>query len=83
MGIVSPLGCGVSHVWQSLLQGNSGISRLPEDIVDDIPCKVAGRVPSVEQDPQHGFDPLSVIPAKERKRWIALSSLRWLLRMRR
>lgn len=68
MGIVSPLGCGVSHVWQSLLQGNSGISRLPEDIVDDIPCKVAGQVPSVEQDPQHGFDPLSVIPAKERKK---------------
>lgn len=68
MGIVSPLGCGVSHVWQSLLQGKSGISRLADDIVDDIPCKVAGQVPSVEEDPQHGFDPLAAIAAKERKK---------------
>ena len=68
MGIVSPLGCGVSHVWQSLLQGNSGISRLADEVVDDIPCKVAGQVPSIEEDPQYGFDPLGAIPAKERKK---------------
>ncbi|MFE4109707.1 beta-ketoacyl-ACP synthase II [Kosakonia sp. YIM B13611] len=68
MGIVSPLGCGVSHVWQSLVQGTSGISRLADDMVDDIPCKVAGQVPSIEEDPQYGFDPLVAIPAKERKK---------------
>ncbi|WP_039055386.1 beta-ketoacyl-ACP synthase II [Enterobacter sp. Bisph1] len=68
MGIVSPLGCGVSHVWQSLLQGKSGITRLAEDIVEDIPCKVAGQVPSIEEDPQHGFDPAVAIAAKERKK---------------
>lgn len=68
MGIISPLGCGVEHVWRALVQGQSGIRPLPEDIVQDIPCKIAGQVPSVEQDPQHGFDPLAVIPAKERKK---------------
>lgn len=68
MGIVSPLGCGVAHVWQSLLQGTSGISRLADNIVDDVPCKVAGQVPSIEEDPQYGFDPLVAIPAKERKK---------------
>ncbi len=68
MGIVSPLGCGVSHVWQALLQGKSGISRLADEIVEDIPCKVAGQVPSVEDDPLHGFDPAVAIPAKERKK---------------
>lgn len=68
MGIVSPLGCGVAHVWQSLLQGKSGISQLADGVVDDIPCKVAGQVPSIEEDPQYGFDPLVAIPAKERKK---------------
>jgi 3-oxoacyl-[acyl-carrier-protein] synthase II len=68
MGIVSPLGCGVKHVWQSLLAGNSGLRSLPETLVEDIACKVAGQVPGIEEDPQHGFDPLSVIPAKDRKK---------------
>ncbi len=77
MGIVSPLGCGVQHVWQSLLAGKSGITRLSEQLVADIPCKVAGQVPSIDSDPLHGFDPLATIPAKERKKWIALLSLRW------
>ncbi|WP_300000292.1 beta-ketoacyl-ACP synthase II [uncultured Cedecea sp.] len=68
MGIVSPLGCGISHVWQSLLAGKSGISRLDEEVVAGIGCKVAGQVPDIEQDPEHGFDPLVAIPAKERKK---------------
>nr|VUD32546.1 3-oxoacyl-ACP synthase [Raoultella sp. NCTC 9187] len=68
MGIVSPLGCGVQHVWQSLLAGKSGITKLSEQMVEDIPCKVAGQVPSIECDPLHGFDPLATIPAKERKK---------------
>ncbi|WP_369718462.1 beta-ketoacyl-[acyl-carrier-protein] synthase II [Klebsiella quasipneumoniae] len=68
MGIVSPLGCGVQHVWQSLLAGKSGITRISEQLVADIPCKVAGQVPSIESDPLHGFDPLATIPAKERKK---------------
>lgn len=76
MGIVSPLGCGVQHVWQSLLAGKSGITRLSEQLVADIPAKWPA-VPSIDSDPLHGFDPLATIPAKERKRWIALLSLRW------
>lgn len=68
MGIVSPLGCGVNHVWQSLLAGKSGIRSLPDSIVGDISCKVAGLVPEIKEDPQHGFDPLAVIPAKDRKK---------------
>ena len=68
MGLVSPLGCGTEAVWQSLLAGKSGISALPEEMVQDISCKVAGRVPTLAQDPQHGFDPERVIAAKDRKK---------------
>lgn len=78
MGIVSPLGCGVQHVWQSLLAGKSGVTRLSEQLVADIPCKVAGQVPSIDSDPLHGFDPAGrPSRRKSAKRWIALSSLRW------
>lgn len=83
MGIVSPLGCGVQHVWQSLLAGRSGITKLSEQLVEDIPCKVAGRfrpsnaircTASIRWQPSR---PGNV------KRWIALSSLRWSPHVRR
>ncbi|MGF1561858.1 MAG: beta-ketoacyl-ACP synthase II [Geminicoccaceae bacterium] len=45
MGIVSPLGCGVEHVWQRLLKGESGIGRIERFATDDLPAKIAGCVP--------------------------------------
>ena len=36
MGAVSPLGCGVEAIWQRLLNGQSGIRPLPEEIVADL-----------------------------------------------
>ena len=54
MGLVSPLGCGVELVWQRLLAGRSGLSRLPDAVTDGIAAKVAGRVPDVAQDPEGG-----------------------------
>lgn len=68
MGIVSPLGCDVEHVWNALLKGKSGIREIPADICQDIPCKVAGIVPSVEEDSVYGFDPEKYISSKDRKK---------------
>jgi len=49
IGICTPLGMGVQHVWNKLLQSGSGIistDDLPDsDRYDPIPCKVAGIVP--------------------------------------
>jgi 3-oxoacyl-[acyl-carrier-protein] synthase II len=45
MGIVSPLGCGVEHVWRRLLKGESGIRAIQSFDVADLPCKIGGQVP--------------------------------------
>ncbi|MED7666674.1 beta-ketoacyl-ACP synthase II [Pseudomonas moraviensis subsp. stanleyae] len=68
MGLVSPLGCGVEEVWQRLLAGQSGIATLPADLVEGVDCKIGGQVPSLEDDPRAGFDPLSASSPKDRKK---------------
>ncbi len=68
MGIVSPLGCGVETVWQRLLEGRSGVDRIDRFDTSDFPIKIAGSVPTKEQDAQAGFDEDAVISRKERKK---------------
>jgi len=68
MGLVSPLGCGVEAVWRRLLQGQSGLGLLPEEVVADLPARVGGRVPTLAQDPEAGFDPDTAAPPKEQKK---------------
>lgn len=45
MGIVSPLGIGVDHVWRRLLKGESGISSIKTFDASDLACQIAGHVP--------------------------------------
>ncbi|MEW8506449.1 MAG: beta-ketoacyl-ACP synthase II [Candidatus Thiodiazotropha sp.] len=68
MGIISPLGCGVKPVWQRLTEGRSGVRRIDRFDVEGFPIRIAGLVPGMEDDPEAGFDPDSVIPPKERKK---------------
>ncbi|WP_425274895.1 beta-ketoacyl-ACP synthase II [Pseudomonas aegrilactucae] len=67
-GIVGPLGCGVEAVWRRLLDGQSGIRALADSVSDGTGVSVAGRVPTLEEDPIAGYDPDRVIPVKERKK---------------
>ena len=66
MGIVSPLGCGVPAVWDRLVNGRSGIGRLPEEVTRDVASKVGGVVPGPGE--AHGFDPAAVVAAKDLKK---------------
>jgi 3-oxoacyl-[acyl-carrier-protein] synthase II len=45
MGIVSPLGVGVSHVWGRLTAGHNGFGLVQQCDVSDIAAKVAAEVP--------------------------------------
>ncbi|WP_166224501.1 beta-ketoacyl-ACP synthase II [Pseudomonas atagonensis] len=68
MGLVSPLGSDVEVVWQRLLAGHSGLRSLPEAVVADLPAKIGGAVPTVEEDAEAGFDPDRATPPKEQKK---------------
>src|SRR5471030_2176822 len=74
MGLVTPLGTGVEAVWKRLVQGRSGITRLPEDIVADLPGKVGGRVPLLADDVEAGWAPDSE-QARERTATIIASGI--------
>lgn len=45
LGLVSPLAGDVEHSWKRLLEGKSGVRRVTEFEVDDLPCQIAGRIP--------------------------------------
>jgi len=68
MGIVSPLGCGVEAVWQRLIAGQSGLRRLPDEMVGDLPAKVAGVVPDRSEDPIAGFDTDSIVSTRDQRK---------------
>ncbi|MFO0994920.1 MAG: beta-ketoacyl-ACP synthase II [Hyphomicrobiales bacterium] len=67
LGMVCPLGTGVELVWSRLLAGRSGLRALPA-WAESLPAKVAGLVPSQAEDPEGGFDPEAVAPAKDQRR---------------
>lgn len=67
MGVVSPLGSGAEVMWKRLIDGRSGLRRLPEEVVPDIDAKVGGVVPTIDED-ESGFDIELAVPQKDRKK---------------
>jgi len=49
LGLVTPLGSGVSASWNNLLAGKSGARRVDEIGVDDLACQIACMVPRGSQ----------------------------------
>lgn len=68
MGAVSPLGAGVETSWSRLIAGRSGIRLLPDEFVGDLPAKVGGIVPSLDEDREAGFDPDAILSQKDQRK---------------
>jgi 3-oxoacyl-[acyl-carrier-protein] synthase II len=68
MGIVSPLGCGIDLVWERLLAGQSGLRKLPDEMVSELPAKVGGVVPTIEEDILGGLNPDQVVSPKDQRK---------------
>lgn len=66
MGLVSPLGVGVDFAWRRLLAGHSGVARIEQFDVADLPAQIAGVVPRGTEP--HQFDPNRIVPPKEQRR---------------
>src|SRR5512143_1986074 len=60
IGLVTPLGCGVSQNWQALTAGRSGIGPIARFDASQLPVRFAGEV--------RGFDPAAFIERKEIKK---------------
>ncbi|WP_374378358.1 beta-ketoacyl-ACP synthase II [Dongia sp.] len=67
MGIVSPLGVGVDHVWKRLLNAESGISGIQAFDVSDLPCKIGGQVPLGDKA-SGNYNPDEYVSSKDQKK---------------
>ncbi len=66
MGIVSPLGAGLQHNWNSLLNAKSGISRISGFETEDLACQIAGQVPQDGREGALNLDDF-IEPKEQRK----------------
>lgn len=66
MGLVTPLGVGVEHVWKRLIAGESGISAITKFETSDLKARIAGQVPRGNNPGE--FNPDNHIEPKEQKK---------------
>ncbi len=70
IGMVTPLGLGVEHNWNTITNGKSGIKKIETFDVSDITSRIAGIIPKTDAEtPQNGeFNAdLFVHPKEQRK----------------
>lgn len=67
MGVVSPLGVGTDRFWERLIASKSGIRSLTRFDGSAHACRVAGQVPTRDED-EYGFDAsVAIIPKDQKK----------------
>ncbi len=67
LGLVTPLGIGVEHVWRQLVEGRSGIRAIQGFDVSDLPARIAGQVPRGETS-SGAFNADDWVPPKEQRK---------------
>ncbi|MGN6549306.1 MAG: beta-ketoacyl-ACP synthase II [Pararhizobium sp.] len=67
MGMVSPLGSGVETTWSRLIEGRNGAVKVTEFEVEDLPAKIACRIP-VGDGTNGSFNPDDWMEPKEQRK---------------
>ena len=65
--MVSPLGCGVDHIWSRIINGESGLGKITDFETSDLPCQIAGSIPLGETAEGY-FNPDDHVVAKDRRK---------------
>ena len=74
IGLVTPLGQGVEHVWAQILAGKSGAGRITAFDPEEYACQVACEVPRVDgrggggPDVPGSFDPEKTLSLRDQRR---------------
>ena len=68
LGLLTPLGLGVDVNWKRLVSGTVGINKINDFDVSDLPCKIAGQIPTKDQDPEGGLNIDDWLEPREYKR---------------
>lgn len=68
LGLLTPLGLGVDINWKRLVSGFVGINKINSFDVSDIPCKIAGQIPTKIDDTEGGLNIDDWIEPRELKR---------------
>ncbi|KAJ2487978.1 Mitochondrial beta-keto-acyl synthase [Coemansia sp. RSA 2320] len=77
LGIVSPVGVGVQHAWNNLLEGRSGIRSLVAELpglgFESLPSQIAGIVPRAGSLANGSFDATEWLEPGDTKRMAAFT----------
>ncbi|HFB55050.1 MAG TPA: beta-ketoacyl-[acyl-carrier-protein] synthase II [Hellea balneolensis] len=74
LGLVTPVGVGVSHAWDNLINARSGARRVEHFDVSDLACQIAAVIPRVDgragggPDVPGSFDPDATLSKREQRR---------------
>ena len=66
LGMVTPIASGVEATWRRVLAGESGIERVGNFEVSDLPCQIAGQVP--RGGAEDAFHPEDWMDPKEQRK---------------
>ena len=67
MGMITPLGYGIDTNWNAILSSRSGLTKIKEFDISDLPCQIAGLIP-LSDDRENAIDLDDLLAAKERRK---------------
>ncbi|MAI02214.1 MAG: beta-ketoacyl-[acyl-carrier-protein] synthase II [Rickettsiales bacterium TMED254] len=66
IGMVTPLASNAKDTWELLTNSKSGINKINSFDTDDLNCKIAGQIPTVDE--HYGFNPTKYMEPKDQRK---------------